>query len=149
MYRRLGPDRGPNRAGRILSNPKWRLLALFAVVAVLTAAAGAFASASNAAWNCGSGYCTWGYNYVGSGVNQYVSGPSDYWTVNYLNKNSGDTVQWGTGPVDGCDSNKSGTGQWSYLIPPGCGSPSGYVFPYVTWISGNTSYLQVKVTSGY
>jgi hypothetical protein len=123
------------------------------VVAILVALmAGVFfakASPAEAAWNCAPGYCTWGYNYVGpNGLNSPLNSPYNYWSTNYLDKNSGGGVQWGTGPVDGCVYNKTGVGTWSYLIPSNCGSPAGYSVDDVVYGSGGSSYLYTKVVTG-
>lgn len=125
------------------------LTAAAAVALVIAAtAAGVAASPAAAAWNCTTGYCSWGYNYIGSGVNQYVSSPWNYWYDQYLDKQSGDTIQIGIGPQDGCYINRSGVGTWYMVIsaaPPngyGCG---GYIYHYMAWYTGygNTSYLFV------
>lgn len=135
----LGVTLGPHRIVTV---------GLAATLLATTAALASVGSAS-AAWNCGTGYCKWGYNYVGpNGLNSPLNSPTDQWQINYLDKNSGGTVQWGTGPVDGCVYTKTGAGTWTYSIPTGCGSPPGYTHDYVIYISGNSSYLFTEVEYG-
>jgi len=127
-----------------------RLLALFALVAAFTAAGGVLASSANAAdWNCSPGYCIWGHNYIGSGVNEVNQSPFNYWYDQYLHKHSGDWVKttvWNS--VCSNDVNRYGVNEWYVVISSfyGCG---GYNSHILSWHSGfgNTSYLHIDTVT--
>jgi hypothetical protein len=110
-----------------------------ALSAAVTAVAGLAPAAFGYVWS-------WGYNYMGSGVNQGEAGPSNYYYWETLLKNSGGMVQFGFKPVGyGCYKRVSGAYDWS-------GSPSklgcgGYIYPYASWFSGATSYLKIYASA--
>jgi hypothetical protein len=104
---------------------------LVALLVVATLAAPSSAAA---------GYWSWGYNYVGVDVNSFVASGSNYWTDQALTKNSGGTVQHG-GPSSSCYRLASGSQWWGgHPGDLGCG---GYIWNYVAWHSGSTSYLHI------
>jgi hypothetical protein len=114
---------------------------MFAATAVATAVVAGYSVANAAAtdMHCANGYCWWGYNYVGQTVNTYVHGTWNYWYDQSIDKTSGGTIAHGFDPYAGCYHLIYGAGSWyGYPSSLGCG---GYLQPYTTWISGNTSYL--------
>ena len=123
----------------------YRLLLVAAAVAGCAVLAGG-AGATVGTWNCGtySGtqvhYCTWGYNYVNSSTGEPQS-PYNYYYEQDVYKSSGGTIQIGVGPLDGCFTNKTGSGTWYIIIQNvwGCG---GYMYNYLTYDSGAQSYVQ-------
>ncbi len=115
--------------------PRLRLRRALALVVVATTL---FAgSAGNAA----AGYWSWGYNYMGSGVNQFVTGSWNYWADGYVDKNSGDWIAHGWNTASSCYEYMSGDSAW-FGHPGdtgnGCG---GYLQRFAQWSSGSTSYL--------
>lgn len=104
----------------------------FVAIAALFVAAAVAPAAVAYTWS-------WGYNYMGASVNSYESGGYNYYTTGYLDKKSGGLIVFGWGPSGSCWSLAGGTTSWSGTPSDlGCG---GYIYPYVEWGSGATSYL--------
>lgn len=129
--------------------PILRLRWVVAVLAVV--AASTFASpsrASAASMDCSAGnYCQWGYNYMGSGVNQFLTGGWNYWDNSYIDKNSGGSIAHGWNTAASCYQYMSGAAS-GYFRPEdtgtGCG---GYLQRFAQWTSGSTSYLFIDATT--
>jgi hypothetical protein len=122
-----------------------RSMSFLAVLLTVSALAllGPAAAPAAAPWQCSPGYCKWGFNHMGSGVNEYVKSPWNYWYDQWLDKWSGDTIQIGLGPVDGCYRNRNGVGAW-YMRNAADYGCAGYIYHYMRWFPGNhESYLFV------
>lgn len=115
--------------------PRFRVrrMLMLAVVAITLVAV----SAGNAT----AGYWSWGYNYMGSGVNQGVTGTWNYWANGYVDKTSGDWISHGWNTAASCYEFMWGDSTW-FGHPSdtgnGCG---GYLQRFAGWSSGSTSYL--------
>lgn len=97
-----------------------------------------FPSASAA--NHVSYHWQWGFNNIGPNHTWESSG-YNYWDDQYLNKQNGGTVHHGFDPATNCYRVASGVQQWhGYPSDLGCG---GYIYNWVLYISGNTSYLYI------
>lgn len=123
---------------------RWMVLVLAVVAASMVALP---SHASAASMDCSAGnYCHWGYNYMGSGVNQFLAGGWNYWDNSYVDKNSGDSIAHGWNTAASCYQYMYGTTS-GYFRPEdtggGCG---GYLQRFAQWVSGNSSYLFIDAT---
>lgn len=115
---------------------------LLAVAVAAAALTGAFApSASAASMTCDTGWCHWGYNYMGADVNTFLTGGWNYWYDQYVDKTSGGQIGHGFNTASGCYEYMTGASTW-YGHPSDTGSGcGGYLQPFAQWTSGSTSYL--------
>jgi hypothetical protein len=114
------------------------------VVAMLIPAA--FATTAKAAtMTCSvTGYCVWGYNYMGSGVNQNLTGAWGYWKSSNVDKQSGGQIAHGFNSAAHCYAYMNGTSYYTGVpssLGTGCG---GYLQPFAQWTGGATSYLKMQ-----
>lgn len=124
-----------------------RLLVVAAASVVLLAIPGT--AKADAPWQCESGHCQWGYNYIGPDLNSWVPGPWNYWLNGQVLKNSGGIISVGMYSQSAgqwCLNNLGPGGSVWYFITSdiGCG---GYNRPAIGYFSGATSYARMDVYS--
>jgi hypothetical protein len=117
------------------------LLVVIATAVIVT-------SASAASQSCNTGYCSWGYNYVGSGVNSIVISDTHAFYDEHVAKNSGGWVIAGYGTTSYCNAGFTGTYDfWATPADLGCGGNAQTSF--VQYDSGATSYLKIESWYNY
>lgn len=87
---------------------------------------------------------TWGYNYIGSGVNENVVAGWNYWDYTSADKRSGDRVvrEWKVQSGGYCLTMLDGV-TTHFSTPGGCGY-GGYVYLRYYYGYGNSSYIYVE-----
>ena len=117
------------------------VVALGLVLAPKTGAIGSRASTA-VQTSCTSSYCYWGYNYVGSNLNNPVYTPTSNFYQETMVKNSGGAMYEGFGP-SGCHVIVGDNGTFTYTPGQlGCSATGNSAF--VQYDYGASSYLHFQ-----